>query len=260
MLSPRPGALHKKRRCPEAPPSLGRKRPRKQTAQLSLHCCDAQPSKPVVRVQVGFRSAASYCLDSPALGDYQTLQAKFIEKRPHPASKSGVFFSARRSDRLRHRTVEQLQLARDARRVPMRRDRLPDRLVGDLAVEHGLINLRQVMPRSRQHGDEFLPTPGGYACLSSSAKALWVGASRGNTELVVYQECPTSCGSSVHNQEVGLAIIGAVGSQKTEQLKRAGACMPGLPQKPPPECRRARQFLQDQQIHLSLVHLERVVT
>jgi hypothetical protein len=63
----------------------------------------------------------------------------------------------------------------------------------------------------------------------------------------------------VHNQEVDFAIIGAVGLQKTEQFERSGSGMPSLLQEPPPERRRARQFLQDEEIHLPLFRVEPVV-
>ena len=45
-------------RCLAAPPSLGRKRPRKQTARPEPHCCGAQRSRTIVRPQVTLCNAA----------------------------------------------------------------------------------------------------------------------------------------------------------------------------------------------------------
>jgi hypothetical protein len=52
------GQLRKRRR-PKAPPSLGRKRPRKQTVRLASRCCSAKRRRTGVGAQVKCRGAAS---------------------------------------------------------------------------------------------------------------------------------------------------------------------------------------------------------
>ena len=82
----------KKKAAPRRRLSLGRKRPRKQTAQLASQCCDAQRKETRICAQVRILQRNIDCdWTGQLLASSSAPRAEFREKRPRPAIKSGVF-------------------------------------------------------------------------------------------------------------------------------------------------------------------------
>ena len=82
----------KKKAAPRRRLSLGRKRPRKQTAQLASQCCDAQRKETRICAQVRILQHNIDCdWTGRLLASSSAPRAEFREKRPRPAIKSGVF-------------------------------------------------------------------------------------------------------------------------------------------------------------------------